>query len=449
MSPFSDTYYYILGLGKSGLSAFNYLKRQNKHIFAWDDNPSVRNLIPQTFIKSPENVSLENIEKIILSPGIPNEGPNAHPFLVVAKKKGIPITVDIELFFEHHPRHVIGITGTNGKSTTTSLLCHLLNHFGVPSVAVGNIGTSVLDVHDLGQETYFVLELSSYQLSLLKTPALSFGILLNISPDHLEYHGSMEAYIKAKSTLFALMDHDQKYQNIIGIDDSYTKTMYQNYPNLISISSESKEGSIYKEGERIVDTIRGKNLPIPSLMNLQGSHNAQNILACYGALQQILQCKFSDDIFIEGLLSFKSLPHRQEIIANSGGILFINDSKATNMNAAEKSLKAFNNIHWILGGKAKAGETPLSLSTLFSRVKHTYLVGSSIDAFATQLEGTLPYTKVHTIDLAINAAYKKARDGDVILLAPACASFDQFKNFEERGNVFKTCVETLLKATHE
>jgi len=449
MSTQQDSYYYIFGLGKSGLATLSYLQKHSINILVWDDNPETRKTISEDLLQSPETLPWEKIEKIIVSPSIPHEGPKAHPLLLEAKKRSIPFTVDIELFLRQSTfcphYHIIGITGTNGKSTTTSLLCHLLNHFGKKAVAAGNIGIPVLSLDPTTQETYFVLELSSYQLSLLETPVLEQAIFLNISPDHLDYHGSMDAYIRAKTSIFNLMIPDGNHKGILGIDDSYTQDIYKKNPDLLSISSESETGDIFIKDHKIFDKRYKETISLPSLMNLQGSHNAQNIVACYAALRQILGNDFSEDCFVKGLLSFKSLPHRQEIIAQERGIIFINDSKATNMNAAEKSLKVFKNIHWILGGKAKSGESPTSLTPYFKNVAHVYLVGSSTDAFEQDLKGLLPYTVCHTIDRATQEAYSQASPGDIILLAPACASFDQFQNFEERGKFFKTCTNNILK----
>jgi UDP-N-acetylmuramoylalanine--D-glutamate ligase len=450
MTGSAATYYYVLGLGKSGLSALKYLQKHHLKVLAWDNNKDVRKAVPESILEAPETLPWQKIQTIILSPGIPHSGPNAHPLLQEAKKRGIPFTVDIELFLKQaitRPHyHIIGVTGTNGKSTTTSLLAHLLNHFGKKAIAAGNIGTPVLDLPDTNEETYFVLELSSYQLSLIKTPALECGILLNISPDHLAYHGSMTSYIDAKCGIFDLVKPNKHYRNVIGIDDAYTQAVFKKTPALLSISAESDQGMIHWSSDKIIAPQPNQSISVPNLVNLQGTHNTQNILACFAILQQILGKKFSSDLFIQGLQSFKSLPHRQEIVSKDKGILFINDSKATNMNAAEKSLKSFQNIHWILGGQQKEGENPLDLKPFFSHVTHTYLVGSAEDTFARDLKGVLPYALSHTIDKAVHDAYQNAKEGDVILLAPACASFDQFKNFEERGNFFKTSVETLLKA---
>jgi UDP-N-acetylmuramoylalanine--D-glutamate ligase len=441
---------YIFGLGKSGLSTLRYLQTLHCRVKAWDDTPGARQSIDSEILQDPATVDWSSVEKIILSPGIPHEGPNAHPALLSAKAHHIPIVGDVELFLERarsHPNHkIIGITGTNGKSTTTSLLCHVLNHFGKKTIAAGNIGTPVLDLPEIEEEAYYILELSSYQLTLLKTRRLDIGVLINITPDHLAYHGTMEAYVAAKESIFDFLNPKDP-KGVVVIDDAHTRSIYKKHPGFLSVSTETDQGIVSLCHHILKD--RETSLVLPPLQQLQGSHNAQNIGACYAALQQLIPTDFESVRFIEALKTFKSLPHRQEIVAQTPDVTFINDSKATNVDAAEKSLKTFKNIHWILGGQAKTGETPASLKHLFSHVRHVYLIGSCMEEFAKNLEGLISYTLSHTVDQATQEAFHNAQKGDVILLAPACASFDQFKNFEERGHFFKTCAQILASNHHE
>ena len=426
-------FFYVFGLGKSGQSAVRYFQNQGLSVKAWDDSPETRKIIDAHLLQDPATINWAMVEKIILSPGIPHEGMHAHPVLLSAKDHGIPIVVDIEIFLERllsNPNHtVIGITGTNGKSTTTSLLCHVLQCFGKKAIAAGNIGIPVLDLPSTEEETYYILELSSYQLTLLKTHRLDLAVLLNITPDHLAYHGNMESYVKTKESIFSFLRPEKEDQGIVIIDDSYTQSIYKKYAHLKPVSTDPQKPTF--------------SLKLQPLEQLQGNHNAQNILACYAALQMLIPEQIEDALFLDALKTFKALPHRQEVVLKTSHILFINDSKATNMDAAEKSLKTFQNIHWILGGQAKSGESPISLRHLFSHITHVYLVGSSLETFAKDLEGVLPYTLSKTVEQATKDAFQKAKKGDVILLAPACASFDQFKNFEERGNFFKTYAKKI------
>jgi UDP-N-acetylmuramoylalanine--D-glutamate ligase len=446
MTP-APHFWYVFGLGKSGRSALQYLQNKNLPVRAWDDTADTRGTLDPKTLQDPTTINWSSVKAIVLSPGIPHEGPKAHAALLKAQAHGVPIIVDVEIFLERalsHPNHkIIGITGTNGKSTTTSLLCHMLNYFGKKAIAAGNIGTPVLDLPETEEETYYILELSSYQLTLLKTPRLDLAVLINITPDHLAYHGTMEAYVKAKASIF---DFLRAPRGVIVIDDAYTQAIHKKLPMFLSVSTDTEAGSISICNHILKDCVHNTALTLPILQQLQGSHNAQNIGACYAALQQLIPTDFNNARFIEALQSFQSLPHRQEIVAQTPHVTFVNDSKATNMDAAEKSLKTFKNIHWILGGQSKLGETPISLKHLFSHVRHVYLVGSSMTQFAKDLEGLIPYTLSHTVEKATKEAFQDAQKGDVILLAPACASFDQFKNFEERGSIFRNLAQELGRA---
>jgi UDP-N-acetylmuramoylalanine--D-glutamate ligase len=445
-------FWYVFGLGKSGRSTLNYLQSRHMKVRVWDDTPEARASINSEILQDPTLVNWSNVEKIVLSPGIPHEGPKAHPALLAAKAHNVPIIVDVEIFLERalkHPHYkIVGITGTNGKSTTTSLICHVLNHFGKKAIAAGNIGIPVLDLPETEEETYYILELSSYQLTLLKTPSLDLAVLINITPDHLAYHGTMEAYVKAKESIFDFLN-PKDTKCVLVIDDAHTRSIYKKHPGFLSVSTDTEEGVVSLCKNVLKDREKNISFTLPVLQQLQGSHNAQNIAACYGALQNLIPADFNNTYFIEALKTFRSLPHRQEIVAKTSDVTFINDSKATNMDAAEKSLKTFNHIHWILGGQSKEGETPASLKHLFSHVRHVYLVGSSMEYFAKELKGLIPYTLSHTIDHATQEAFRQAQKGDVILLAPACASFDQFRNFEERGNFFKAYAQKLAGNRHE
>ena len=417
---------FVFGLGKSGLSAIAYLKKHGAHILAWDDSSEKCAAIPKDLLSDLDNTPWDTIDFILLSPGVPHEGPKAHPIAAIAKAHSIPLQTDVEIFLrdqENSDHTIIGITGTNGKSTTTALLCHFLREFGAHAIAAGNIGTPVLDLPEETQPTFYVLELSSYQLSLMETKRLDYAVILNISPDHLAYHGSMQAYTEAKQHIFDLM----AYQGFLFTDDAYTRTMTISHP--------------------YVERIRSTDLPALHHPKLMGAHNHQNFVAASILLEALLPNKVSTEVIVKALHSFTPLPHRQELVTMHNNILFVNDSKATNMDAVYASLSSFQNIHWILGGQPKEGDDPTSLKDYFSRVTHAYPMGAAKASFRESLQDHLPCTPCDTIEEALKAAYANAQKHpgeSVILLAPGCASFDQFSNFEERGQCFKDAVQRLV-----
>lgn len=439
--------YAVFGLGKAGMSTLHALLKSQANVFAWDDGEAGRNnaknLQGDLTITRPEEFPWDNIEALLLSPGVPFTHPEPNPIVKLAQKENCPIYCDIELLYRGYPQaNYIGITGTNGKSTTTSLVGHVLKEAGIQTEIGGNLGIPVLDLKGLDEDGTYVLEMSSYQLDLIEELHFSTTILLNFSPDHLDRHGGMAGYIKAKKRIFK--NQGKEDTAIIGVDDEDSQRLFQELKDegkigtLVPISSQR----ILAEGISVVDgTIYIHSFGLKEqhslgpLTYLPGKHNAQNIAAtiaaCYAQGVDL-------ETMIQAIKGFKGLPHRMQFLTEKNGITFINDSKATNAEAASKALDTFSNIHWIVGGKAKDGGIE-SLEPWFQNITHAYLIGESETSFASSLEGKLPYTKCTTLDAAFSQAFTDASnktESSTILLSPACASFDQFANFELRGEAF-------------
>lgn len=459
----------LLGLGKAGKSAAIGLAAGGTEIFVWDDNASAREgffdgsvqsvmLSGKVKIEDPSTYDWKKISALILSPGIPFTHPEPHPVVKMAQKAGIPIICDIELlYYSCRGAHYIGITGTNGKSTTTALLGHIFNHALMQVQVGGNIGIPALDLEPLGQGGAYVLELSSYQLDLLDKMKCDVAILLNITPDHLDRHGDMDGYINAKKRIF-------RQQNagdiaVVGVDDDYCKAIYQELSSenkvgkIVPISAETRveggvsiiDGILYND----IDTRDMFGINLGDLPHLAGKHNAQNIAACYAVCHML---RMKTDEIVEGVCSFEGLRHRMQIAGEIPLVRFVNDSKATNVDATSKALASYpkGNIYWLAGGLPKEGSID-SLAPFFSQIKQAFLFGQAENAFASSLEGKLPYEKCGDMQHAFKAAAEAAmnaakKDGEqaIVLLSPACASFDQWKNFEERGDAFCKLVETFL-----
>jgi len=337
----------------------------------------------------------------------------------------------------------VAITGTNGKSTTTALIAHILASAGRDVQMGGNIGTAILSLEPPAPDRIHVIELSSFQIDL--TPSLdpSLGILLNITPDHLDRHGTLDAYAAIKERLVAGAD-----RAIVGIDDDLSRAIAESRTGaLVRVHVGTPEagfdgicahdGAVYgADGARLAD--------LTGIGSLRGAHNWQNAAVAAACVRALA---VSDADLVAGLRSFPGLPHRMEEVGRRGRVLFVNDSKATNADSTEKALTAFRDIHWILGGKAKDGGI-FPLVPYFERVAHAYLIGAASDAFAATLEGAVPYTRCGTLDVAVEKAAENAAASGapepVVLLSPACASYDQFRNFEIRGDRFRELVRGLL-----
>lgn len=449
----------VLGLGKAGASAINALCRAGADIYAWDDGVASREKLQEQDIKSvhlvePDNMPWNEIKLLIMSPGIPLTHPQPHKAVILAKKAGCKIVCDIEVLYQaQNQAKFIGITGTNGKSTTTSLTGHILKQAGISCEIGGNIGIPALDLNPLDSNGVYVIEMSSYQLDLIAQTHFNISVFLNITPDHLDRHGDINGYIAAKIHIY-----DQQGQNdctIIGIDDEYTKAIYNKLKSdnkigkIIPISTkEEVAGGIMVKNGVIYDNISGNtnSYELGSLDRLPGAHNGQNIAAAFASA---LTIGVNAKDIIPAIQSFHGLKHRIQLVKTINGIKFINDSKATNADATANALRAYEDIYWILGGQMKEGGIE-SLAEFFPKIRHAFLIGAAQDVFARTLDGKVPYTKCETManafDLSSEMALNEKVDNAVVLLSPACASWDQWPNFEVRGDAFCEMVESIKDA---
>jgi len=419
--------YLIVGYGRSGKESERHLLGKGKKVVVYDDSLN----------KKPD-VDWHKVKLVVQSPGI---APH-HPIAAAAHNEGVPICTDINLLQESNPfAKYIGITGTNGKSTTTALIGHILRQSGLKVEVGGNIGIPALALESLEESGWYVLELSSYQLELSKDINLDVAVWLNITPDHLERHFTMESYINAKERIFS-----SAKSACIVIDDSYSKAVEAklSLPHL-TIASEFKNypADLWVDAGGTLH-INGQLFDLNELTTIKGIHNWQNVAAAFAATLQIIgDCQ---KIWQE-IQTFPGLAHRQQLIAKTPNIEFINDSKATNANACEKALKTFfgKKIFWILGGKDKTDGIE-SLQPYFSHIKKAYLIGDAKDRFAKDLYGKVDFEKSVTLDIAVKHAIEdsKSETNAVVLLSPACASFDQFRDFEHRGDEFIKFVKEQL-----
>ncbi|WP_375359366.1 UDP-N-acetylmuramoyl-L-alanine--D-glutamate ligase [Candidatus Tisiphia endosymbiont of Neophilaenus lineatus] len=449
----------IVGLGKTGIAAWEVLNKVAK-VICYDQAKSSRDAFTKIYgsdsLVSLSDLQWQNLDKILLSPGIPL----SHDIVTMADSYNIPITSDIDLLFEEvrlreaEAANFIGITGTNGKSTTTALTGHILQSCGFDYQVGGNIGFPVLAMR-LDSKGY-VLELSSFQLDLLNSFKAKIVVLLNITQDHLDRHNNMQGYIAAKKKIFDRMDKDSF--TIISVDNEITKNISlelqkENRTNVVPISTYE----ILNKGVSICNNIIYDNIFEPITINfhnnnyLQGIHNQENIAASYAACR-IIGARPEQIIAAIGL--FKGLPHRMQYVGtiysdHLSKINFYNDSKATNSIAASKSIAALDNIYWLAGGMAKEGGIT-NLEPWFNKIHKAYLFGQDKELFASSLKGKVDYQICQDLTEAFNFAFRDAmEEGGIknILLAPACASYDQFKNFEERGELFIKLYNII--ATHD
>lgn len=423
---FADKKYALLGLARSGLSAARSLAAGGAHVTAWDTREEARNAVSDiAAIADPMEIDLDGFAGIVVSPGVPL---NRHPITGKARDAGVPIIGDIELFAmarSNLPAHrVVGITGTNGKSTTTALVHHMLKSAALPARMGGNIGLPILSQTPLPAGGVYVLELSSYQIDLTHSLDCEVAALINISPDHLDRYESFEYYARAKARLMAMQSRN--HHSIFASRDDQTQTIANSArPHKASgcfhmIDSASLTGQ--------------ENWPA-----LQGPHNLQNA-AVAAVIGEVLG--LSEAQWRPAFATFKGLEHRMEIVAEMGGVLFVNDSKATNAASTAPALGAYPRIHWIVGGQPK-GEGLEECSAYYHNVKMAYTIGEAGRAYAEELAPHMPAKNCEMMVTAVNQAAKNAQPGDVVLLSPACASFDQFKDFEARGEVFKAAVANL------
>lgn len=449
----------LFGLGGSGLATARALIAGGARVTAWDDSSvSVAKAqaegIPTGDLR---DLDWSAITALVLAPGVPLTHPEPHWTVKLAQSAGVPIFGDIELFCRERHRAtrrppMAAITGTNGKSTTTALLAHLMKVGGRDAQIGGNFGPAILSLEPPKQGRVYVIECSSYQIDLAPTLDPSVGVLLNLSPDHLDRHGDMDHYAAVKERLVAQVEAGGTA--VIGVDDDWCRAIADRLEgmgkNVVRISvREALADGIWLEGETLVVSEGGEQvfaLPLTGIGSLRGAHNAQNAAAAFASARAL---GLAPEIIAAGMASFPGLAHRMEQVRTIGNVLFVNDSKATNADAAERALTSFEDIFWIAGGKPKEGGIA-PLAPHFSRVKKAYLIGSAAPEFAATLGDAVPYEIAGTLDVAVASAARDAAASGlaspVVLLSPACASFDQFRNFEVRGDAFRERVAALTVA---
>lgn len=445
VSPaFRGKRYAVLGLARSGLSTVRALTASGAHVIAWDDRAEAREAAAGAEIidLNTADLSALRLDALVLSPGIPL---NTHPLAAAARAAGIPIIGDIELFARARatlpPHKVVAITGTNGKSTTTALIHHILTRAKVPAILGGNIGLPILGQQPLPKGGIYVLELSSFQIDLTQSLAADVAVLLNITPDHLDRHGDLRGYAAAKKRLFDMQAPSGRA--VIATDDEETRAIARGVrAQLTEVSATRKD----RLGVQVFDGMAyfdGRTIAAQSdWPALQGPHNAQNAAAAIGACRAL---GLHDAVIVAGLKSYPGLPHRMERVKEVDGVLYVNDSKATNPHSTAPALGAYPAIHWIVGGVAKTDDLD-ACAPYLDHVKAAYTIGDAGPMFARLLHGKVPQvTEAGDLESAVRAAAAAARRGEVVLLSPACASYDQFTDFEARGRAFADAVERLTR----
>ena len=445
----------VMGLGKTGLSTAMALKNAGAHVYAWDDNQPARDYAESLGIICTEltGITSDTIDYLIWSPGIPHTFPASHPVADRARAHHIPIISDIDVLSMAQPNaDYIGITGTNGKSTTTALIGHTLKEFR-PTQIGGNIGVPVLDLEPLDNDGTYVLEMSSYQTELSHTFSPVGVVFLNITPDHLYRHGGLQGYIDAKKQIFANPKAgERKAIAVISIDtedcfDLYEELEEDGVWSVVPVSTQKRlEQGTYVEERKLYEMREDGATLIADLnefQNLRGRHNHENIACAYTIIRQLYG--YEPDKIIAAMLTFGGLAHRQYLAGTINGVQYINDSKATNADATARALACFTNIYWILGGQPKEGGLD-GLDEYMGRIQHAYLIGEATPLFAEWLSvRQVPFTICGTLDVALGQAHIAAQQAGkgTVLLSPACASWDQFKSFEHRGDLFVQLVSEL------
>ncbi|MBA2126558.1 UDP-N-acetylmuramoyl-L-alanine--D-glutamate ligase [Hyphomicrobium methylovorum] len=449
----------VFGLGSSGIAAAKALVEGGAHVEAWDDGAAgreaaIRAGVPVLDLRAAD---WSRFSALVLAPGVPLTHPVPHWTVEKARAHGVEIIGDIEIFARERAARAgsapfIAVTGTNGKSTTSALIGHILAFSGRDVQLGGNIGRAILTLDEPQRTRFYVVEMSSFQIDLTPTLSPTVGVMLNVTPDHLDRHGTIDRYAAIKERIV-----EGAEVAAVGIDDSFTLEMLKRRIErgaAIAFSAEKSIAPGYSilDGTIVCSNREGLAVKLGALdgiATLRGKHNAQNALAAVAAVRECLNwIGESSDLDWQGALSsFPGLPHRMEEIGRAGNAVFINDSKATNADSTEKALLSFpKNVFWIAGGRAKAGGIE-PLAPYFGGITKAYLIGESAEDFAATLEGKVPFEMSGTLDAALTAATRDASEiGDtksIVLLSPACASYDQFKNFEARGDSFRSLVAAL------
>ncbi len=449
----------VFGLARTGLAAARALAAGGARVHAWDDNDATRAKaqaagVPVSDINARD---WRAFAALVLSPGVPLTFPEPHRVVTLAEATGVPVVSDIELFARavnalapaQRPK-LIGVTGTNGKSTTSALIAHILSEAGKDVRLGGNIGEAILDLPPLHAGAYYVIELSSYQLDLTSSLRLDVAVWLNLTPDHLDRHGDMNAYLAAKKRIF--LNQGAADWAVIGVDDLYcaaicTELTRAAVQHVAPISAGQALGrGVSALDAKIVDALSGRSEIVADLTKapaLAGKHNAQNAAAAYAAARVL---GIDARVIAQALATFPGLPHRLERAGAIEGVRFVNDSKATNANAAAQALAVYPRVYWIAGGVAKEGGIE-ELEPFFPRIARAYLIGQSAGDFSDTLRGKVATTMAGHLEAAVKLAFADAKSSGephpVVLLSPACASFDQFRSYEDRGDQFKALVLAL------
>ncbi len=460
VSTFSGKKVALVGLGGSGLATAQALAEGGAIVTVWDDKEASRAkaVTIGVTVEDLRDADWSEFSALVLAPGIPLTHPTPHWSVEKAKDAGIEIIGDIELFCRERAARAphapfIAITGTNGKSTTTALIAHILRDAGMDVQLGGNIGTPILSLEPPSDERFHVIECSSFQIDLTPSINPTVGILINLSADHLDRHGTMENYAASKERLVRQSDIA-----FVGVDDRMSSDIGRRLNEVLSDKrhvfpvsvKRALERGVYLDGTRIVSNAGAEQTvgDIAGIRTLRGAHNAQNAVFAAAAVSM---WTFPASAIQSGLSSFPGLAHRMEEVGRIDKAIFINDSKATNADATEKALLSFDDIYWILGGTQKEGGIA-SLEPLFGKIRKAYLIGASAEDFAKTLEGKAPYALCGTLEVAVTAAAADALESDLrepaVLLSPACASYDQYTNFEVRGDSFRDLVKALVAKYH-
>lgn len=452
----------VLGLGRSGLSAARALRAGGAQVLVWDDNPAARDAALREGFEVQDlsgETAFDDIAALIVSPGIPHLYPQPNKVVANALRAGVPVDNDIGLFFRSlagaewaeydQPPKVIAVTGSNGKSTTSALIAHVLQEVGRDVQLAGNIGRGVLDIDPPGDGGVVVLELSSYQTELARALTPDVAVFTNLTPDHLDRHAGLGGYFGAKRRLFSEGGPDRA---VIGVDEAEGLFLAgqlaegRSDDRVIRVSANHKLSgpgwTVFARKGFLSEYRKGKqagSIDLRNIKGLPGSHNHQNACAAYAAVRTL---GLAPKVIERAFHSFAGLPHRSQLIGEKDGVSFVNDSKATNVDSALKALLAFDNIRWICGGLAKEGGLS-ALAPGFAHVAKAYVIGREAAEFALQLDG-LEAEVCTTMEQAVAQAMADASPGDTVLLAPAAASFDQYDNFEKRGEDFIRLVKSRL-----
>ena len=460
---FASRHVGVYGLARTGQASVRALKAGGAEVYAWDDDATQRTLAREAGAVDVrwQDWPWDKLVALVLSPGVPLTHPKPHEIVEKAKAGGVPVIGDFELFArevradraEPGRAPVIAVTGTNGKSTTTALIGHVLKSHGFDAQIGGNIGKPVLALDPPHAKTVYVLEISTFQIDLAPSFTPDVALLLNLSPDHIDRHGTMLNYASVKERLMRQTAHDG--QLFISVDDSYSSPIFTRVSsNGGPPATPVSVGKVLGRGIFVVDGVlydaqagrATKVMELASAKRLLGAHNWQNAAFAYGACRRFVK---DSRAIVSAIADFPGLAHRMEDLGRLGRVRFINDSKATNADATERALVCFDEIYWIAGGRAKEGGIE-SLAPHFGRVRKAYLIGEAAPTFARTLEGRAAYEIAGVLEAAVIHATADAVNSQahepVVLLSPACASYDQFRDFEARGDAFRAEVARLRRA---